>query len=74
MKIVKDFQPKIVFFIAVKNRCMLYGRVFVMKWLDLKYSFNFVNSISSLHQHTFVSQASIVSEKFSVFTFSYSKA
>ena len=30
MKIVKKFQPKIVIFTAVKNRCMLHGRVFVM--------------------------------------------
>ena len=30
MKIVKKFQPKIVIFTAVKNQCMLHGRVFVM--------------------------------------------
>ena len=30
MKIVKQLQPKIVIFTAVKNRCMLHGRVFVM--------------------------------------------
>ena len=30
MKIVKKFQLKIVIFTAVKNRCMLHGRVFVM--------------------------------------------
>ena len=30
MKIVKNFQMKIVIFTAVKNRCMLHGRVFVM--------------------------------------------
>ena len=30
MKIVKHFQLKIVIFAAVKNRCMLHGRVFVM--------------------------------------------
>ena len=30
MKIVKLFQPKIVIFKAVKNRCMLHVRVFVM--------------------------------------------
>ena len=30
MKKVKQFQPKIVIFTAVKNRCMLHGRVFVM--------------------------------------------
>ena len=31
MKKVKRNQQKIVFFTAVKNRCMLHGRVFVMK-------------------------------------------
>ena len=31
MKIVKQFQPKIVIFTAVKNRCMLDGSVFVME-------------------------------------------
>ena len=30
MKIIKEFQPKIVIFTAVKNRCMFHGRVFVM--------------------------------------------
>ena len=30
MKIVKKIQMKIVIFTAVKNRCMLHGRVFVM--------------------------------------------
>ena len=30
MKVVKIFQPKIVIFTEVKNRCMLHGRVFVM--------------------------------------------
>ena len=30
MKIVKEFQPKIFIFTAVKNRCMLHGRVFVI--------------------------------------------
>ena len=30
MKIIKKFQPKIVIFTAVKNRCMLHGRVFIM--------------------------------------------
>ena len=30
MKIVKKIQPKIVIFTAVKNRCILHGRVFVM--------------------------------------------
>ena len=30
MKKVKNIPPKIVIFTAVKNRCMLHGRVFVM--------------------------------------------
>ena len=30
MKVVKKIQLKIVILIAVKNRCILYGRVFVM--------------------------------------------
>ena len=33
MKIVKKIQLKIVIFTAVKNRCMLHGRVFVMPLL-----------------------------------------
>ena len=31
MKIVKKKNPKIVIFTAVKNRCILHGRVFVME-------------------------------------------
>ena len=31
MKKVKKKTPKIVIFTAVKNRCMLHGRVFIMK-------------------------------------------
>ena len=31
MKIVKKIQLKIVIFTAVKNRCILHGRVFVMQ-------------------------------------------
>ena len=31
MKKMKTFQPKIVIFTAVKNRCMLHWRVFVME-------------------------------------------
>ena len=34
MKIVKRFQPKIVIFTAVKNRCILHGSVLVMAWAD----------------------------------------
>ena len=30
MKIVRNIQLKIVIFTAVKNRCILHGRVFVM--------------------------------------------
>ena len=35
MTIVKKIQPKIVIFTAVKNRCMLHGRVFVIVICDL---------------------------------------
>ena len=42
--------------------------------LDLQYSHTFINSISCLHLPTFRSQAAIVSEKSTVFTFSYRKA
>ena len=42
--------------------------------LDLKYSHTFMKSISCLYLTTFRSQASIVSEKFTVVTFSYRKA
>ena len=31
MKMVKTFRLKIVIFTALNNRCMLHGRVFVMK-------------------------------------------
>ena len=31
VKVVKHIQQKFVIFTAVKNRCMLHGRVFVMK-------------------------------------------
>ena len=33
LKIIKQFQLKIVIFTAVKNRCIFHGRVFVMKLL-----------------------------------------
>ena len=41
--------------------------------LDLQYSHTFMKSISCLYLPTFRSQASIVSEKSTVFTFSYRK-
>ena len=41
---------------------------------DLQYSHTFINSISCLHLPTFRSLAAIVSEKSTVFTFSYRKA
>ena len=40
IKIIKKNQPKIVIFIAMKNRCILHGRVFVMK--------RFVGSMNSV--------------------------
>ena len=42
--------------------------------LDLQCSFTFINSIGCLHLPTFRSQASSLSEKFTVFIFSYRKA
>ena len=42
--------------------------------LDLQYSHTFMKSISCLYLPTFRSQASIVSEKSTVFTFSYRKS
>ena len=42
--------------------------------LDLQYSHTFMKSISCLYLPTFRSQASIVSEKSTVFTFSHRKA
>ena len=41
--------------------------------LYLRYSHTFINSISCLHLPTFMSQAAIVSEESTVFTFSYTK-
>ena len=41
--------------------------------LDLQYSQTFINSISSLYLATFRSQAAIVSEKSTVFTFPIEK-
>ena len=42
--------------------------------LDLLFSHTFIKSFSCLYLPTFMSQASIVSEKLTVFTFSYRKA
>ena len=42
--------------------------------LDLQYFHTFIKSFSCLYLPTFSSQASIVSEKLTVFTFSYKKA
>ena len=42
--------------------------------LDIQYSRTFINSISCLHLSTIRSKAAIVSEKSTVFTFSYRKA
>ena len=42
--------------------------------LDLQYSHTFINTNSCLHLPTFRPQATIVSEKSTVFTFSHRKA
>ena len=49
MKIVKKSQRKIVIFTAVKNRCILHGRVFVMK-------FNFEKKIADDKEACKISQ------------------
>ena len=57
----KKKQPKILIFTAVKNRCMLHGRVFVMKWgifwdgikVIKRYNFEyhmFLINVSTLYQ------------------------
>ena len=38
MKIIKKIQMKIVIFTPVKNRCMLHGRVFVMRRIIKEYN------------------------------------
>ena len=41
MKIKKKIQPKIVIFTAVKNHCILHGRVFVMRFSsNFMFSYN----------------------------------
>ena len=47
MKIVKTFQLKIVIFTAVKNRCLLHGRVFVMS-----------TNLGSIFQQTMMAECS----------------
>ena len=49
MKKVKKIQPKIVIFTAVKNRCMLHGRVFVMLFLTT-YQTNHVRTIMMISE------------------------
>ena len=53
MKIVKQFQPKIVIFTAVKNRSMLHGRVFVMVRSSNSsslFKFNYTSNVGQLRQ------------------------
>ena len=45
MKIVKQFQLKIVIFTANKNRCILHGRVFVMGGLRMLQREHFITSL-----------------------------
>ena len=56
MKIVKENQPKIVIFTAVKNRCMLHGRVFVMCWFGhsmyIEFIFVFKNLLIKRTKYT----------------------
>ena len=41
MKIVKKIQLKIIIFTAMKNRCMLHGRVFVMSFRCVRGIYHF---------------------------------
>ena len=46
MKIVEKIKLKIVIFTAVKNRCILHGRVFVMLCLQVNETFVFVANVT----------------------------
>ena len=68
MKIMKTFQPKIVIFIAVKNRCMLHGHVFVVHTkvilsLNLTQSKNGGNLVLALRKHAYAIHSDIYSCK-----------
>ena len=52
MKIVKKFQLKIVIFTAVKNRCILHGRVFVMPFSFLAPD-HIQNAMEKVHNSQF---------------------
>ena len=52
MKIVKQIQPKVVIVTAVKNRCMLHGRVFVMSFRLTIYSISLIYSTNSENHGT----------------------
>ena len=56
------------------DRQSIWENIWLRNDLDLQYSHTFINLISCLYLPTFRPQASIVSEKFTVFTFSYRKA
>ena len=60
MKKVKIFQLKIAIFTAVKNRCILYGRVFVM-----------VNMNAPMQMHTLINCKCIVNTNESILIFLY---
>ena len=51
MKIVNKFQLKIIIFTAVKNHCILHGRVFVMqKYSTRRINHDVVQIFESLQQ------------------------
>ena len=54
MKIVKKFQLKIVIFTAVKNRCILHRRVFVM--VSVYSKFYSIHKICLKLEHSFFMQ------------------
>ena len=56
-----------------KNNIQILENIWYRNDLDLQYSHTFMKSISCLYLPAFRSQASIVSEKSTVFTFSYRK-
>ena len=51
MNIIKKFQLKIVIFSAVKNRCILHGRVFVMLQCLCRYNMSKTDSFDEVLHH-----------------------
>ena len=62
MKIVKQFQLKIVNFTAVKNRCILHGRVFVMVRISVEVELDLI-AIFKKALHGYVKPVSLYISK-----------